>query len=169
MKKLNETRRTWLRLGLKALIVVALLWICFGVFVGLRRISDISMNGRINDGDFVLFSRISKDYSAGDVVIYNHDNHEYCSEIVAVENDLVTINDEGFLVVNDEVISKSPVYDFALGETSPFGSGFRVPTGTYFVLNSHYASTNDSRTFGAIYAKDIKGSIIALLLRTRSF
>lgn len=169
MKKLNEAGRTWVRLGLKALIIIVVLWISFGVFVGFRRISDFSMNGRINDGDFVLFNRISKDFHAGDIVIYNHDGRELISEIVGVENDLIAVNEEGYLVVNEEIVSKAPIYDFALGETNPFGDGFRVPTGAYFVLNSNYESTNDSRTFGAIYAKDIKGSIIALLLRTRSF
>ena len=169
MKKLSEAGRTWVRLGLKALIIIVVLWISFGVFIGVRRISDISMNGRINDGDFVLFNRISNDYQIGDVVVYNHEGHEMLSEIVGVEDDLITVDEEGYLVVNEQIVSKSPVYDYALGEANPFGDGFRVPTGAYFVLNSNYESTNDSRTFGAVYAKDIKGSIIALLLRTRSF
>ncbi len=169
MKKLSEAERTWVRLGLKALIIIVVLWISFGVFVGFRRISDFSMNGRINDGDFVLFNRISKDFHAGDIVIYNHEDRELLSEIVGVENDLITVDEEGYLVVNEEIVSKAPVYDYALGETNPFGDGYRVPTGAYFVLNSNYESTNDSRSFGAVYAKDIKGSIIALLLRTRSF
>ena len=114
MKKLNEAGRTWVRLGLKALIIIVVLWISFGVFVGFRRISDFSMNGRINDGDFVLFNRISKDFHAGDIVIYNHDGRELISEIVGVENDLIAVNEEGYLVVNEEIVSKAPIYDFAL-------------------------------------------------------
>ncbi len=169
MIKISKAGRTWLRLALKALVIILILWLCFGVFVGFRRISDISMSGRINDGDLILFNRISRNYSVGDVVFYSNNDHEYLSEIVGVEDDLVTLNDEGYLLVNNEVISKAPVYDFTLGETNPFGSGFRVPTGSYFMLNSNYEDVNDSRSFGAISKSHIKGNVIALFLRTRSF
>ncbi len=169
MKKLNMAGRTWVRLAVKAVVVLLILWVCFGIFVGMRRISDISMNGRINDGDFVLFNRISSDYLVGDVVIYDYDGQEYLSEIIGIDGDLITTNEEGYILVNGEVVSSSPVFDFALGDTDPFGSGYRVPAGTYFVLNSNYECADDSRVFGAIYKKNIKGNIIALLLRTRSF
>jgi len=169
MKKNPEVRRTWLRLAIKAILVIVVLWLCFGVFVGFRRISDISMHGRINDGDFVLFNRISGDYSVGDVILYTKDGQEYLSEIIAVANDLVTVNSEGYLVVNGEVASASAVYDYTVGETNPFGTGFRVPTNSFFVLNSNYEDLDDSRSFGAIGKNSIRGNIIALLLRTRSF
>ncbi len=169
MKPLGTVGRTWVRLAIKAVAIIAIISICFGVFVGMRRVSDISMNGRLNDGDFVLFNRITKSYNVGDVVFYSHGDREYLSEIIAVEDDLVTVNEDGFLLVNDEIVSSAPVYDFTLGETNPFGSGFRVPTNSYFVLNSNYECMDDSRAFGAISPSDIKGSIIALMLRTRSF
>lgn len=169
MKNKTTVGRTWVRLAVKALIIVVILWISFGVCLGLRRVSSITMNGRINDGDFVLFDRMKNTYNAGDVVFYTHDGKELLSEIIGVEDDLILVDDEGFLLVNGEVITDAPVYDFTLGETNPFSNGFRVPAGTYFVLNSNYEITNDSRSFGAINAKDIKGSIIALMLRTRGF
>ena len=169
MKNSNKVRHAWVCLALKALAIIAILWISFGVFVGLRRISDISMDGRINDGDFVLFNRIGKTYHVGDVVIYTQDNEELLSEIVGEEDDIIALNDDGYLLVNGTVVSKTPVYDATLGESNPFGNGFRVPMGSYFVLNSNYEDVNDSRTFGAIKNSHIKGSIIALILRTRSF
>ena len=169
MKNSNEVRRTWVRLALKALAIIAILWVSFGVIVGLRRVTDVSMDGRINDGDFVLFNRIGKKYNVGDVVFYNQNDNELLSEIVGEEDDLVTLNDEGYLLVNGVVVSKTPVLDPTLGESNPLGSGFRVPAGSYFVLNSNYEDSNDSRTFGAIKNSHIKGSIIALILRTRSF
>ena len=169
MKNYNKVGRTWVRLAVKAVAIILVLWISFGIFVGFRRISDISMNGRINDGDFVLFNRINGEYSAGDVVLYSHNDQEYLSEIIATEDDLVTINEEGFILVNGEVTSKTSVYDSTLGEVNPFGSGFRVPTGSYFMLNSNYEDTDDSRSFGAISRSEIKGNIIALILRTRRF
>ena len=169
MKINDEARRTWVCLALKALAIIAILWISFGVFVGLRRVSDISMNGRINDGDFVLFNRISKKYNVGDIVFYSQDNHELMSEIVGEEDDIITLDDDGYLLVNGIIVSSAPVYDYSLGESNPFGEGYRVPKGAYFVLNSNYEDADDSRSFGAIKKSNIKGSVIALLLRTRSF
>ena len=72
MKPLGTVGRTWVRLTIKAVAIIAIISICFGVFVGMRRVSDISMNGRLNDGDFVLFNRITKSYNVGDVVFYSH-------------------------------------------------------------------------------------------------
>lgn len=169
MKNKTTVGRTWIRLAVKALVIILILWISFGVCLGLRRVSNISMNGRINDGDFVLFDRMKGEYNVGDVVFYTHDNKELLSEIIAVEDDLILIDKDGYLLVNGEAVTDSPVYDFTLGETNPFSNGFRVPAGTYFVLNSNYEITEDSRSFGAVNAKDIKGSVIALMLRTRSF
>ena len=169
MKNNSEVRHTWVCLALKALAIIAILWISFGVFVGLRRVSDISMDGRINGGDFVLFNRIGKKYNVGDVVFYSRDGRELMSEIVGEEDDLITLNNEGYLLVNGVIVSSTPVYDYSLGESNPFRNGFRVPANSYFVLNSNYEDVNDSRSFGAIKSSNIKGSVIALLLRTRSF
>ena len=169
MKEKNEVRRTWVRLALKAVIIIVILWLCFGVFVGMRRVSDVSMDGRINDGDFVLFNRIDKEYGIGDVVFYTHDGQEQLSEIIGTEGDLITISNDGYLLVNGMLFSKSPVYDYTLGETNPFGDGYRVPKNGYFMLNSNYGDINDSRSFGAVNKNAIKGYVIALLLRTRSF
>ena len=161
--------RTWVYLVLKAFAIVAILWLSFGVFVGLRRVSNVSMQGRINDGDFILFNRIHKKYNVGDVIIYSHDNNELMSEIIGEEDDIIALNEEGYLLVNDVVVSTTPVYDSTLDEINTFGDGFRVPADSYFVLNSNYEDLKDSRTFGAIRKTEIKGSVIALLLRTRSF
>ncbi len=127
------------------------------------------MDGRINDGDFILFNRMGKNHNVGDVVIYSYDGRELMSEIIGEEDDLITLNDDGYLLVNGVIVSNAPVYDSTLDEANPFGDGFRVPMGGYFVLNSNYEDVNDSRSFGAIRKSDIKGSVIALLLRTWSF
>ena len=169
MKNSNKVRSTWVLLALKAFAIIIILWLSFGVFVGLRRISDVSMNGRINDGDFILFNRIGKNHSVGDVVIYSYDGRELMSEIIGEEDDLITLNDDGYLLVNGVIVSDAPVYDSTLDEANPFGDGFRVPVDSFFVLNSNYEDMKDSRTFGAIKESNIKGSVIALLLRTRSF
>ncbi len=156
-------------LALKAIVIFTLLWLSFGAFVGFRRVTDVSMNGRINDGDFILFNRIGKNLHIGDIVIYSKDNSEFMSEIVGEEDDLITLNDDGYLLVNGVIVSNAPVYDSTLDEANPFGDGFRVPADSFFVLNSNYEEMKDSRTFGAIKESSIKGSVIALLLRTRSF
>ncbi|MCR5573000.1 MAG: signal peptidase I [Candidatus Saccharibacteria bacterium] len=154
---------------MKAIVIFTLLWLSFGAFVGFRRVTDVSMDGRINDGDFILFNRMGKNHNVGDVVIYSYDGRELMSEIIGEEDDLITLNDDGYLLVNGVIVSNAPVYDSTLDEANPFGDGFRVPMGGYFVLNSNYEDVNDSRSFGAIRKSDIKGSVIALLLRTWSF
>lgn len=167
MKNRNKVGSTWLLLTLKVLAIIAILWFGVGILIGLRRVSDVSMNGRINAGDFILFDRISDNYSVGDVIIYSHDGQEFMSEIVGEEDDTIALNEDGYLLINGDIISSTPVGDYTSGEVSPFVKNYRVPKGSFFVLNSNYENTDDSRTFGAIIESDIKGVVISLLLRTR--
>ena len=64
-------------------------------------------------------------------------------------------------------VSDRVVYNLNEGETPTISFPFRVPDGSYFLLNGNLEAMDDSRSFGAVYAKDIKGKIVTIL-RTRS-
>ena len=159
--------RDWIRLALKLVILAVVLWLIFGVFVGLHRVNGVMMSNRIEDGDLVLFSRINDEYAADDVVIFEHDDKMTISAILALPNDLIEIDDMGCLYVNGTQVSEDVVYNLEQGEVPGISFPYRVPNGSYFVLNKNLESPEDSRSFGAIFSKDIKGKIIGIL-RTRS-
>ena len=159
--------RNWVRLIMKSVVLILVLWLLFGVLIGLRRVEGVSMSNRVEDGDLVLFSRTDKTYYADDVVLFERDNETHVSSILASPGDIVTIDDVGRLYVNGAQVSDRVVYNLNEGETPTISFPFRVPNGSYFLLNGNLEAMDDSRSFGAIYAKDIKGKIVTIL-RTRS-
>ena len=159
--------RNWVRLIMKSVVLILVLWLLFGVLIGLRRVEGVSMSNRVEDGDLVLFSRTDKTYYPDDVVLFERDNETHVSSILASPGDIVTLDDVGRLYVNGAQVSDRVVYNLNEGETPIISFPFRVPNGSYFLLNGNLEAMDDSRSFGAIYAKDIKGKIVTIL-RTRS-
>ena len=125
------------------------------------------MSPRLEDGDLVLYSRLDHDYQAGDVVIYSHDGATYVSSILAKADDLVEIDKYGHLAINGTQSSEDIAYTPEQRDIIKPASAFRVPTDSYFVINTNLDATEDSRVFGAIPRNEIKGKIIGVL-RTRS-
>ena len=103
-------------------------------------------------------------YKAYDVVLYRHDGATQVSRVIATEDQIVDLNEEGYITVNGIVESSDVVYD--VSDSNITASGifpFRVPTNTYFVLNDNYNYTEDSRSFGAIDSRDIFGRVVTTL------
>lgn len=159
--------RNWVRLIVKSAVLILVLWLLFGVLIGLRRVEGVSMSNRVEDGDLVLFSRTDKTYYPDDVVLFERDNETHVSSILASPGDIVTLDEVGRLYVNGAQVSDRVVYNLNEGETPTISFPFRVPDGSYFLLNGNLEAMDDSRSFGAVYAKDIKGKIVTIL-RTRS-
>ena len=155
----------WLLLGAKIALLAVVVWVIFGVCFGMYRISGPAMSPRLQDGDLILYSRIAGQYGPGDVVLYEHAGATYVSAIIASGGDLIEIDNSGYLRLNGAQISQAVAV--TPEQQGDITSTYRVPTGSFFMLNENLDSMEDSRTFGAIYEKDIKGKIVGLL-RTRS-
>ena len=166
-KVFPRKNRNWVRLIVKSVVLILVLWLLFGVLIGLRRVEGVSVSNRVEDGDLVLFSRTDKTYYPDDVVLFERDNETHVSSILASPGDIVTLDDVGRLYVNGAQVSDRVVYNLNEGETPTISFPFRVPEGSYFLLNGNLEAMDDSRSFGAVYAKDIKGKIVTIL-RTRS-
>ena len=166
-KAFLKKNQNWIRLAVKIIALALVLWLLFGVLIGFRRVEGVSMSHRVEDGDLVLFSRTDKTYYPDDVVLYVYDNEVHTSSILASPGDLVTIDERGRLYVNGTRVSDSVVYDLEGGERPSISFPFRVPTGSVFLLNENLEAMDDSRSFGAIYERDIMGKIVSIF-RTRS-
>jgi len=167
MKSFAKDYRNWIRLGIKVIILIVILWIIFGVLIGFKRVEGVSMSRRVEDGDLVLFSRTDKTYHPDDVVLFERDNKTYISSILALPGDLVTLDEVGRLYVNGALVSDTIVYDYEQGEKPTISFPFRVPENGYFLLNANLEDVDDSRSFGAIFESAMKGKIVSIL-RTRS-
>ena len=164
-KKLSA-KREWIRLGIKVAVLLLIFWILLGVLFGIHRIDGVSMSPRVSDGDLTLFYRTNDNIEVGDVVLFNKNDKQYISRIVAVENDVITLDEEGHLYINGVEHSDTPAYNFERGETAKIPYPQRIEKGKYFVINDNYESNDDSREFGVIEKTNIYGKVISIL-RTR--
>lgn len=124
------------------------------------------MSPRVSDGDLSLFHRSNEGLTVGDVILFSKDGKQYISRIVAVEDDVISLDEHGHLSVNGQEISDSPAYDLSPGNTLKMSYPQRVQAGAYFVVNDNLDSDEDSRTFGVIKKAEIYGKVISIL-RTR--
>ena len=164
-KKISP-KREWIRLGIKLAVLLLIFWIVLGVLFGIRRIEGVAMNPRVSDGDLTLFFRTSDGLEAGDVVLFSKDGKQYISRIIGVENDLISLDDEGHLSVNGDQLYDTLAYDLARGDEIKISFPQRVEKGTFFVVNDNLDSNGDSREFGSIRKEEIYGKVISIL-RTR--
>ena len=141
-----------------AVIVLVLYYIIFPV-----KITGESMYSALENNDRVLMSRAAAMlglYDTGDIVVLNYNdgikNIKIVKRIAAKSGDKISIRD-GSLYIND-VLKEN--YD-CTGDNAEY----ILTDGEYFVLGDFREGAKDSRYFGAVNAKDIKGRVITVLRR----
>lgn len=159
-----EKLRPWLGLIGRVAFLLVVIFIIFNLLFGVERMTGIAMNPNLKDGELLLYARTDSAYSANDVVLFKHDDSTMVSRIIATEDQIVDLNEEGYITVNGVVESTDIVYDLSDGDIAQSGVfPFRVPSGSYFVLNDNYYYTEDSRSFGAIDGRDIFGRVVTTM------
>jgi signal peptidase I len=133
---------------------------------GIARVKGEAMYPRIRDGDLVFYNRMENDYSIGDVVTFKINGYRRFARVVAKGGDVVDINEDGQLIVNDNVQEEEifyPTEKLVSDITYPY----TVAENSYFILCDFRTVSIDSRDYGAISESDIDGKVLTLLLRRR--
>lgn len=133
--------------------------LCCRLVIGFSFVKGSSMEPTLHDGEVVLYVRIHPQYRNGDVVSVRIPNGEYyVKRIIATEGDTVDLR-EGRVYIND-VLLEEP---YAMGETQPQEGTVRYPftveEGQIFVMGDNRETSMDSRSFGVVGTRQIKGRI----------
>ena len=157
---------------LRLVILVAIIWVLFFVFIGLTHMPNGDMYPRIDSGDFVMYYRLDKTPKFQEVVVFQKPDNtgkkaQMISRVIAVPGDTVEITTDGAVIVNGNALSEpgifyrgttyegdtAPVYPLTLGENE------------YFVLGDMRTDARDSRSFGPVRGDEILGTVITIVRR----
>lgn len=153
------------QLLLKIVLIILAVILVFTFMYGMARINDVSMKPAIKDGDLVMYYRLDKRFVSGDIAVFKKDGRTTTGRVVAVAGDTVDITKDGFMINGATQISQDIYFD-----TTQFQNGVDFPItvgeGQIFVLGDNRPEASDSRIYGCINIKDVKGKAIAVI-RTR--
>ena len=153
------------QLLLKIVLIILAVILVFTFMYGMARINDVSMKPAIKDGDLVMYYRLDKRFVSGDIAVFKKDGRTTTGRAVAVAGDTVDITKDGLMINGATQISQDINFD-----TTQFQNGVDFPItvgeGQIFVLGDNRPEASDSRIYGCINIKDVKGKAIAVI-RTR--
>lgn len=109
-----------------------------------------------------MYYRLDKRFISGDVAVFENDGRITCGRVVAVAGDTVDITKNGLKINDAEQISQDIYFD-----TTQFKNGVDFPItvgeGQVFVLGDNRPQASDSRIYGCLDSKDVRGKVIAVI------
>lgn len=151
----------------RLLIMMGILWGLFGLVFGITPMTNNDMFPRISAGDLLIYYRLDNTYAAQEVIVFTKNNKTYVGRIVAKGGDKVEFNQDGSLKVNGSIVIENEIYY----KTGIYDTDVKYPVSLksdqFFVLCDYREGARDSRYFGPVNKKEIKGKIIAVLRRNK--
>ncbi len=157
------TKKGYISLVIRIMILAAAAYVLFTQVFLITQAKGNDMFPAIKDGDLIIAFRLQENFAKNDVVVYQNGDTTYLGRIVARENDVVTLDDSGTLLVNGTVQRGEIVYPTLAKEGLHYP--LRVMAGKIFLLGDHRMEALDSRDFGPIPMEKVKGKIITILRR----
>ena len=166
----QNTYSVWRELGallLKIIAIVLTFAIIFTFMYGLHRNMDAHSGPMVKSGDVVMFYRLDKEYSIGDLLVLNFEGERQVRRVVAREGDVVDITENG-LSINGALQQEPEIFE----ETLPYENGVAFPLtvgkNQVFVLGDARENATDSRVYGPVDIADTFGTVITTI-RRRNF
>ena len=163
----KTTKQLLTGLLIKITVTAALVWALFAFVLGVSVHYGNNMYPAVHDGDLLVSLRTQKPFINA-VVLYRVNGNTEVGRVIAVEGSVVDIAENGALTVNGVYPSEEVFYATYRAEGSSVSYPYTVGSGKVFILNDFRQDTNDSRTFGAVDKKDLKGPML-FTVRRRNF
>lgn len=154
---------------LSNLLIFPAILILFSMIFSFAIVSGSSMNGTLQDQDYILVNKLTRDYDRNDVVIIKKDTEDFdiIKRIVGCPGDTVLIQN-GKLYINGK-ISKSDTHGNSDMDYSGIANDpVKLGDGEYFVLGDNRNHSEDSRyeIVGVVKKEEIIGKAFLRLFPT---
>ena len=159
-----------LRSTIYALLVVAAIAVLLAtLFLPVLQVSGDSMNPTLQDRDIIVLVKTDH-MKTGDLCGFYWQNKLLLKRIIGLPGDIITLDEDGVVTVNGEVLNEPDVDELALGECD-IKFPYQVPENRYFVLGDHRATSIDSRSsvIGCVEKSQIVGKVFLRVWPLSSF
>lgn len=160
LEKYNAYKLGWLHDSIHFIVLIVSLFVLFRFVIGFSVVGGDSMKPALTDGTIVVYLRPVRNYRQGDVVSMRVPSGEYyVKRVAAVGGDTVSLQD-GHLYVNGMITDEPWAHGETLPETGAVIYPYYVREGNVFVLGDNRTVSMDSRAFGEVNKRQIKGRIL---------
>ncbi len=142
-----------------AMIIIAFAIITSTSFFKILQVSGNSMEPNLHEGEILLTSNFF-DFKKGDMIAFYYNDSVLIKRVIALEEDVVNIEDDGTVFVNSVKLEENYVKKLSYGNcdiTFPY----QVPKNSVFILGDNREVSIDSRSksIGCISVDRIIGKI----------
>lgn len=146
--------------------MAVLLWFLFTFVFGITPMANDDMKPRISAGDLMLYYRMEDTWHADDVIVFEKEGKQYTGRIIAKSGDSVEVTEDSRLVINGSYVAESDIYYSTPRYESDVIYPVYLAENEFFVLCDYRAGARDSRYFGAVTIKEVKGKVITVIRRS---
>jgi len=164
VKRKASVLKELVALAIKIAVIIVLFVVAFTFIYGFHMVRDPHMSPMVNDGDVLLFFRLSRDYDINDLLLLNFEGERQVRRVVAQEGDTVDITENG-LIVNGSRIHEPMIFQETWRLETAVQFPLTVGRGQVFVLGDARETAIDSRVYGPIYTRDTLGTVITVIRR----
>jgi len=150
------------------IIVGVVIVVTFTFIISFQITSGYSMSPNVEQGDIIIFNRLSSDYDRNKIItMRDKNNKSFIKRIIGLPGEKIEYKDN-MLYINDEMVEEPflgediETYNFKFTDICsekdcPDGI---IPKEMYLVLGDNRPHSEDSREFGLITQSQIKGIAI---------
>lgn len=158
-RKYDGLKYSWLKEAEKFSLLLLIVFLTFRFVIGFSLVRGDSMKGTLYNKEAVMFLRLHSKYEKGDVVCVKvPSGGYYVKRIIATQGDTVDIRG-GKVYVNEQCLEEP----YVTGTTSSQGEFVKYPLtlkeGEIFIMGDNREESTDSRTFGVVGERQIKGKL----------
>lgn len=151
--------KEYLDLGRNLLGLMAVLWVLFGLVIGIEIMPNEDMKPSVRPGDILIYSRMDRSPDIRDIVVVKKNDTVYIGRVAATGGDKVEITKDSILMVNDNIVTEENT------PSTPLYEGFLdyplvLKEKECFVLSDRREGGEDSRYYGTVKYEEILGTVI---------
>lgn len=160
LRKYDGKKQGWLKGAKKFVVLLIAVFMVFQFVIGFSVVKGDSMEPTLHRGDIVLYNRLDNSFECGDIVSVRVPSGEYyVKRVIAVENDTIEIKD-GKVYVNEKMLDEPYTIGRTFTQEGTIAYPYKLQQDQIFVMGDNREKSMDSRTFGVVSERQIKGKLI---------